>query len=242
MKTLGVIPARYGSSRFPGKPLETIRGKPMVYWVYGHMSEAENVDEAVVATEDTRIEDACKALGIPVVMTGKDTKTPTDRVWEVSETIEADRYLFLGGDEPLVSSGSIDMIAKDGKDHAVSHAITQIHSAPEVIDFTNIKAVTDTEGYLLYTSRSPLPYPRGNLDFTYRKTVGIATFDKPSLDMYHETPQSVLEKTEEVDLIRFIEHGVRIHCVDIGKNTLSVDTPKDLEKVRRMFDDTYPEE
>lgn len=212
-----------------------LHGKPMIWWVYSHISKATSVDEVIVATEDERIINACNSLGIPSMMTSDCHQTPTDRVWEVSEKIKADRYLFIGGDEPLISTKAINTITSY-KSSNIVYGITNIRNAAEVIDFTNIKVVTNENGRMLYSTRSPIPYPRGDLLFTYQKTVGIALYPKEALDFFHKTKRSQLEKIEENDLIRFIEHNIEIDCVNLNIDSLSVDTPKDLDKVKLMIE------
>ena len=238
MKIIGVIPARYQSSRLPGKPLANILGKPMVWWVYQQMNMVDDFAEVYVATDDERIEMACKSFHIPVLMTSKTHKNPTERTHEVSTIINGDIYVFVGGDEPLLDSASIKKVVQYAvqlNDLYVVNAMTTIKNPPEVIDFANIKMIANDNGDGLYTSRSPLPYPKGNLDFDYKKFVGICAFSKEALDFFVTTPQSKLEKTEECDLIRFIEHKKNIKFIDVDCRTLSVDTPKDLEAVQSIM-------
>ncbi len=234
MKIVGVIPSRYNSSRFPGKPLADIFGKPMIWWVYQQVKKASLLDEAFVATDDDRIEKACEEYGINCIMTSSLHDTPTSRLYEVSNKIEADYYVFIGGDEPLIEAESIDAIAFEAKqgECEVVHAMTKIKTAPEVIDFTNIKVVVNTCNNLLYTSRSPLPFPKGGLNFDYKKFVGIGAFSKKALTLYNRTKKSDLEKIEECDLIRFLEVGMAVKMVNVECRNVSVDTPKDLEAVK----------
>lgn len=233
MKVIGIIPARYNSSRFPGKPLADICGKPMIWWVYNQAKKVEDFDSVYVATDDERIESVCAQYGINVIMTSDTHDTPTSRMYEVSKKLDADRYVFIGGDEPLIDPEAIGAVVKESITNcaAVTHAMTKIKTAPEVIDFTNIKVVVSTDGYLLYTTRSPLPYPKGGLDFDYMKFVGIGSFTAEALEFYQQTPKSKLERIEECDLIRFIDKRVPVKMVEVTCRNISVDTPKDLEEV-----------
>lgn len=238
MRVIGVIPARYKSSRLLGKPLKDICGKPMIWWVYQHVRHVKEFTQICVATDDERIFSTCQELDIPVLMTSAEHKNPTERTHEISMRIKGDLYLFVGGDEPLIESEAIRKVircAYDTPDVFVVNAMTTIRTAAEVIDFANTKMIANEKGDGLYASRSPLPYPMGSLDFDYKKFVGICAFTKEALDFFVSTPQSKLEKIEECDLIRFIEHKKNVKFVDVDCHTLSVDTPKDLEYVRQIM-------
>ena len=238
MKIIGVIPARYQSTRLPGKPLADICGKPMFWWVFQQLKNVKDFSEIYVATDDERIKVACDEYSVPVLMTSTSHKNPTERIHEVSEKIPADIYVFVGGDEPLIESKAIETViacARNTQDFYVANAMTTIKKVAEVIDSANIKMVANDCGDGIYASRSPLPYPCGSLDYEYKKFVGICAFAKEALDFFVRTPQSILEKTEECDLIRYIEHRKPIKFVDVDCMTLSVDTAKDLKAVRKII-------
>lgn len=237
MKVIAVIPSRYSSSRFPGKPLKDICGHPMLWWVYQQVIKVNSIDEVIVATDDERIYNMCVDNGMNVMMTSKDHSTPTDRLYEVSTKTDGDIYMFVGGDEPLIEPEAIDAVVPKNEvpEMYVANAMTTIKTAPEVIDFTNIKVVVNEDNIGLYTSRSPLPYPKGGLDFEYKKFVGIGAFSRKALDFYFHTPKGKMEKIEECDLMRFIEHQIPIKFFDVTCRNISVDTPKDLEKVRALM-------
>lgn len=238
MKIIAVIPSRYKSSRFPGKPLADICGKPMIWWVYNQVTKVKEIDECLVATDDERIEEVCKRYGMNVMMTSTDHDTPTSRLYEVSTRIEGDKFVFIGGDEPLINPESISKIIRVAreKDAYAVNGMTKIKTSPEVIDFTNIKVVTSTEGLLLYTTRSPLPYSKGGLDFDYMKFVGIGVFSREALAFYEATPKSKLERIEECDLLRFVDKRKPVYMIEVNTNNISVDTPKDLEAVRVLME------
>lgn len=237
MKIIGIIPARYNSSRFPGKPLADIFGKPMVWWVYQQASKVESLNDLVIATDDQRIADACMQHNMNYIMTSPEHNTPTSRLYEVSMKIKYDYYVFIGGDEPLIEPEAIEAVVKEAINTKADcvNAMTKIKTAPEVIDFTNIKVVTNTKGNLLYTTRSPLPFPKGGLDFDYMKFVGIGAFSARALRLYNETPKSKLEKIEECDLLRFIDQEIPVKMVEVNCRNISVDTPKDLDFVCELI-------
>ena len=237
MKVIGVIPSRYNSSRFPGKPLSDICGKPMIWWVYNQALKVRELDNLVVATDDQRIVEVCESLNMKCIITSHIHDTPTSRLYEVSKIFDADYYVFIGGDEPLIEPDAISKVVEETKTGVadVYNAMTRIKTSPEVIDFTNIKVVCNAESYLMYTSRSPLPYPKGGLDFEYMKFVGIGAFSNEALSLYNDTPKSKLERIEECDLLRFIEQDMPVKMVEVVCRNVSVDTPKDLEFVCELI-------
>ena len=234
MKILGVIPARYASSRLPGKPLADILGKPMVWWVYQAAKQSPLLDDLVVATDDERILAVCKEHGMNAVMTRADHDTPTARIQEVSCLIQADLYLQIMGDEPLIDPKAFELILPKtlpDDPYYVAGVTNRMEHPADVIDFSNQKVVCNARREILLISRSPIPYPKGTADFEYEKITGIQLFSKKALDFYAATPKSVLEKAEENDLMRFIENGHTVHAVLSPYKTVSVDTPKDVDIV-----------
>ena len=234
MKILGVIPARYASSRLPGKPLTDILGKPMVWWVYQAAKQSPLLDDLVVATDDERILSVCKEYGMNAVMTRADHDTPTARIQEVSCLIQADLYLQIMGDEPLIDPKAFELILpKELPDdpYYVAGVTNRMEHPADVIDFSNQKVVCNARREILLISRSPIPYPKGTADFEYEKITGIQLFSNKALDFYAATPKSALEKAEENDLMRFIENGHTVHAVLSPYKTVSVDTPKDVDIV-----------
>ena len=234
MKVVAIIPSRYQSSRFPGKPLVDLFGHPMIWWVYQRVLKVNNIDDIVVATDDDRIVDVCKKYGMNVMMTCGSHDTPTSRLYEVSTRMNGDKFVFVGGDEPMINPQSIEEVVAVARqeDTFAVNAMTRIKTAPEVIDFTNIKVVVNSDNMLLYTSRSPLPFPKGGLDFDYMKFVGIGVFSREALSFYNDTPKSAIERIEECDLLRFVERGKPVKMVYVESNNISIDTPKDLEQAR----------
>ena len=240
LRCIGVIPSRYGSTRFPAKPLSDICGKPMVWYVYQQAKKVKSLEDVVVATDDRRIAQVCEKYNMNYIMTSDKHKTPNDRVHEVSTKIDADIYVCINGDEPLIEPEVIEKSLPDENDaedleYYYSNIITTINNPVEVVDPTNIKAVANAKGDAMWASRSPIPYPKGNMQFEYKKIVGIAAFSKKALQFYVDTPRSQVECTVELDLYRFLENGKKVKLKELECHTLSVDTPKDLEKVREVI-------
>ena len=234
MKTIAVIPARYQSSRLPGKPLADILGKPMIWWVYQEAKKCPKLADVVVACDDERIAAACREYGMNHLMTSPDHDTPTGRIWEVSTRLDADLYLQVMGDEPLINAAAFDLILPHTlpDDPYYVSVLTNVMGHPaDVVDFSNQKVVTNARREILMISRSPIPYPKGTLDFEYEKVTGIQLYSKQALAFYHETPKSLLEKAEENDMMRFIENGHTVHAIVSPYKTVSVDTVKDLALV-----------
>ncbi len=238
MKILGVIPARYQSSRLPGKPLADILGKPMIWWVYRAAKKCPLLDDLVIATDDERILKVCENYGMKAVMTSRDHDTPTARIHEVSCLLKADLYLQIMGDEPLIDPRAFELILPKElpQDPYYVAGVTNIMERPsDVVDFSNQKVVCNKNRDILMISRSPIPYPRGTADFDYEKITGIQLFSKKALDFYAATPKSALEVAEENDLMRFIENGHTVHAVVSPYKTVSVDTPKDIGIVTEIL-------
>lgn len=237
MKIIAVIPARYASTRFPGKPLADICGKPMLWWVYNQVSKLSCFDSVFCAIDDERIKDVCEKLDMQYVMTANNHPDHIARVHEVSENVAADYYICINGDEPLISEECILPIIPDiGRDEPFfGGAMRKMTDPAEVIDFAKLKLVISETGKCLYMSRTPVPYPRGSLLFQYNKYVGVECFNKKALDFFVSTPMGSIEKIEDIDHLRFLENGIDLHFSYVESESISVDTPKDLEKVRDII-------
>lgn len=239
MKTVGIIPSRYGSTRLPGKPLKDICGKPMVWWVYRQTMQAKKVDEVYVATDDSRIADACEKYNIPYIMTKDTHPTAAHRIQEVSQTVCADLYLQLNGDEPLIDPDIIDAVVVDDvpTDREFgTNIITKMKNPVEVNDPSNIKVVYDCDYNALYMSRTAIPYPSKTLNYDYYKHVGIIGFNKKMLDFYAASEPGHFESIEGIDTLRFIDYSKTLRFIPVENCfSLSVDTEKDLEKVRLII-------
>lgn len=236
MRTVAVIPARYGSSRLKGKPLMDLCGRPMVWWVYRQVKQSQKIDAVYVATDHEEIEEVCKELSIPCIMTSPQHKTSTERLYEAAQKIPADVYLCVNGDEPLMEASVLEqVIPKPGDGFFAANLMTKIHSPAEAVDESNIKVVTDTKGNALFFSRSPIPHPKGSLEFDYYKHLGVLAYSLEALRFFAQTEKGPVESIEDINELRFLEHGKPLKMIPVDAHTLSVDTQKDLEYVRGVL-------
>lgn len=246
MKIIGVIPARYDSSRFPGKPLADICGKPMIWWVYQQCKKVEDFNEVYVATDDERIFNSCKSFGIEVVMTSKNHKTGTDRIGEVARKIPADLIVNIQGDEPLLEPDTIKAAIKPFyvcSDLEISNLMTKIINPVDVVNSTVPKVITNKDGIGIYLTRAAVPYPKGNLFYSFYKQVCVYGFKPGALEFYCDYGikygKAKMEEIEDIEILRFIENGYKVQYIEVESETVAVDTPNDLEKVRRIVADRF---
>ena len=234
MKVVAIIPARYQSTRFPGKPLADICGNPMIYWVYHNISKSKKFDDVFVATDDERIANVCQEYNMNYVMTDSNHPNHISRVWEVSNIVDADYYVCVNGDEPLIDYKMVEKILpkKLGEVEYFRGAFRNLTDPVETIDSANIKLVLTKDNRCIYMSRTPVPFPKGTLMFNYFKYVGIECFTKKGLDFFQNADMGVIEKIEDIDHLRFIENEKPIYFTEINSTSISVDTKKDLEKVK----------
>ncbi len=238
MKIIGVIPARYKSSRFEGKPLAEICGKPMIWWVYQQATKVKEFEAVYVATEDERIKIACENLGINVIMTSDEHKTGTDRIGEVARSIKADLYVNIQGDEPMIEPETIVEAIKPfyyNKELQVSNLMTVIKDPVDVVNFTVPKVITNKDGIGIYLTRSAAPYPKGSIDYFYYKQVCVYGFTPEALEFYCSSPRGKVESIEDIEILRFIESGYKVQFIEVDSDTVAVDTPNDLDKVRKIM-------
>lgn len=239
MNVIGIIPARFKSTRFQGKPLADICGKPMIWWVYRQFKLAKGISEVYVATDDERITSVCKKYNMKYIMTSDQHPTHLDRLAEVAQKIEADFYININGDEPLMMPEYIEnLLPTDNIDPSsfyFANAMTKIRKPVEVNDVSRIKVATDNEGNAMYMARVPIPYPKASSNFDYMKFVGIQCFSRSALLFCGETPRGRLESIEDIDEYRFMENGKKVKMIEIPAETLSVDTQADLIVVRDVI-------
>jgi 3-deoxy-manno-octulosonate cytidylyltransferase (CMP-KDO synthetase) len=239
MKLIAVIPARYQSSRFPGKPLVDIFGRPMIWWVYNQVRKIGEFDEVVVATDNQQIIDTCTRFGIKTLLTKDTHPTHVHRIHEVSEKIASDYYVVVCGDEPLISPEVIKVaLPKDVNEPEKMYVggLCRYFSDPaEVIDPANIKVVTNDKDECVMLSRAAIPFPYKTVLFKYKKVVGVECYNKKALDFFVSTPKGFLENIEDVTLQRFLENKIHIVYRLVDSVSLSVDTPHDLEKVKEII-------
>lgn len=229
-----VIPARYESTRFPGKPLALILGKPMIQRVYEAVRQARRVERIIIATDDRRIYEASVGFGAEAAMTSADHTSGTERVAEVAANLDAEAIINVQGDEPLVSGEMIDRLveALDEPGIRMASLMAKVTDLAIIHDPHIIKVVADASGNALYFSRSPLPYRAA--DFFYQH-VGVYGYERGFLLDFAKLPPSRLECFEKLEQLRALEHGHRIKMVEVSFPTLSVDTPEDIIKVEERL-------
>ena len=236
MKIIAVIPARYQSSRFPGKPLAVICEKPMIQHVYETVSRVDTISETYVATDDERIYNAVSEFGGKAIMTGK-CACGSERVAQACRDIECDVVLNIQGDEPLIKPEMIyDLTSAFNVPNVNMATLKKCITLCEDIENPNIvKIVTDINNNALYFSRSVIPYNRDSLDTVqcYRH-IGVYGYKKDFLMKFAELPRSPLECAEELEQLRALERGYSVYVVETKYDSIGVDTPKDLERVRQM--------
>jgi 3-deoxy-manno-octulosonate cytidylyltransferase (CMP-KDO synthetase) len=237
MAAVAIIPVRYGSTRFPGKPLALIGGKPMVQHVYENTSRSRSLDRVIVATDDERIYDAAKAFGAEVMMTSDKHESGTDRLAEVAKDIRAEWIVNVQGDLPFISSETIKRTLKPLQEHRkipMGTARTPIYDRDEWLNPNVVKVVTDKDGLALYFSRAPIPHPRDGGESAdgivgYRH-VGIYAYRREFLLKFARMRPTELERIEKLEQLRALEGGYRIHVADVDEPSVEVDTPAGLEK------------
>ncbi len=239
MKTIGIIPCRYQSSRFPGKPLALINGKPMMWHVYQRALESNILDEVYIATDDERIIKVANEYSLNIVMTSNRHKTGTDRVAEVASKIQADYYVNIQGDEPFIEPNAIRLVAQaiiDCSDPSVqaTNAYTSMQDISDVIDINTVKVVMNVNQQALAYSRQPIPYPKANTA-KYNKQLGLYAFKQSGLRIFSENTPINLENIEDIEMYRLLEHGYSVQMVETNDASISVDTPSDLIRVQEKF-------
>lgn len=238
MRIVCVIPARYGSTRLPGKPLADIAGKPMIERVYEQVNKATEISDALVATDDERVEKAVQKFGGIAVMTNPHHLTGTDRLAEVAKLYEdIDVIINVQGDEPLIDPELVNRLAKLFKED--TSVVMATVSCPLLEEEYNepscVKVVTNLQGNALYFSRSLVPYPRNAFKKKPSKHVGIYAYTREFLLAYAEMEPTPLELTESLEQLRVLENGYTIKVIETDKRFFGVDTPEDLEEVSMYF-------
>jgi len=231
-----VIPARYGSTRLPGKPLADIAGKPMIQHVYERAGQITNAHVVVVATDDERVAQAVRSFGGEYIITSSDHPSGTDRLAEVMKSIDADIYINLQGDEPLVRPEDIDTLIRGMMTDASVQVGTLCHpiDAREAANPNSVKVVLANSGNALYFSRSLIPYPRENEAANYLKHVGVYAYRKHVVAEYSKLPQPMMEEAEKLEQLRLLAAGYCIRAFEVAPTAPGVDTAECLEKVRAI--------
>lgn len=237
MSCVIVIPARMGATRFPGKPLCDLLGKPMVQWVVEASRASGIAGEVVVATPDAEIVEACRGFGVEAALTRADHPTGTDRIAEVAEQIVADVYVNVQGDEPLIRPASIRACAEPLLERpeiemasVYGDCLDGDEDNPAVV-----KVVTDRDGFAMYFSRWPIPFARNPRTEPLKKHIGLYAYRRGALLDFARRAPTPLETAESLEQLRFMEHGVRILMGRAEASELAVDTPEQAEEVRRLL-------
>jgi len=239
LQIVAVIPARFSSTRFPGKPLADIDGRPMIEHVYRRASASAAVSHVIVATDDARIAAAVQRFGGEVRLTSPDHLSGTDRLAEVAATLDCDVVVNVQGDEPLLDPRAISEAVAPFADPSVlmTTLYRRIESPTDLTNPNVVKVVVDRAGYAMYFSRSPIPHirdPRGGWPPLYRH-VGLYAYRRSTLLVLSQLEPTPLERTESLEQLRALEHGIRIKTVETAYDSFGVDTPGDLEQVRRLL-------
>jgi 3-deoxy-manno-octulosonate cytidylyltransferase (CMP-KDO synthetase) len=241
LKSIAIIPARFHSTRFPGKPLARIADKPMIQHVYERVCQAEKIDQVIVATDDRRILDTVQSFGGSARMTASSHRSGTDRVAEVAAQCNADIIVNVQGDEPLIAPQCLDAVIEpfySDPDLMISTLSSSGASFEELENPNVVKVVVDKDSFALYFSRSPIPSFRSASRLgqpqRFYKHIGLYVFRKVFLERLPALKESFLEKAEGLEQLRFLENGYRIKVVNTAYESLAVDTPQDLERINHL--------
>jgi 3-deoxy-manno-octulosonate cytidylyltransferase (CMP-KDO synthetase) len=236
MKSIAVIPARLASTRLPRKMLREIAGKPLVGWVYEAVRSSPLLSDVIIATDSDEILEACRRHGWKAQMTSAAHRSGTERVHEVSNSITADVYVNVQGDEPLVRPEQIATLLGVMKDPAVQVGTVKTPCPPEEIDNPNaVKVVTIPGGRALYFSRATIPFDRDGAGPHYFKHLGLYAYRKSALDLFMSQPESTLEKSERLEQLRFLENGIPIYVGETPYDSVGVDTEEDLQRAAEIL-------
>jgi 3-deoxy-manno-octulosonate cytidylyltransferase (CMP-KDO synthetase) len=243
MSVVGIIPARYASTRFPGKPLADLAGQPMIQHVYRRACRSTMLEEVLVATDDTRIRDAVHRFGGEAIMTSPDHPTGTDRLAEVAKRLSAAHIIVnIQGDEPLIDPAAIDAVVRpllDDPTLPMASVMTPMPDFTRAWDANVVKVVTDLQDNALYFSRAPIPSPRERTQGAgpWQKHVGLYAYRREFLLAFTALAPSPLEEIEKLEQLRALEHGYRIRMVRMADDHgIGVDTPEDLDRVRAILE------
>ena len=244
MDVVGIIPARYSSTRLQAKVLANINGKPMIQHVWERARQSLVLDELIIACDDERVCAIAKDFGAKAVMTAKGHTTGTDRIAEVVNPLDVKVVVNIQGDEPLIHPTMIDSVARvllEGTGGlSMATIMKRIERSEELADPHVVKVVVDKNNMALYFSRSPIPFKAHSSEVNapvYYKHIGLYGYTKDFLFTFKKLKPSALEKTEKLEQLRVLEEGYRIKLIETKYDTISVDTPEDLEKVKELLKD-----
>jgi len=238
MRAIGIIPARWKASRFEGKILAMIAGKPLIQHVWERAKESHILEDLIIATDSERVIKAAEMFGGKAVFTSKDQPSGTDRIAEVVNPVDVEVIVNIQGDEPLIHYSMIDNLAQtllEDKSIPMATIIKKITDKAELENPNVVKTVIDKDGYALYFSRFPIPYVREDGSPVFYKHIGIYAYTKDFLFTYTNLPKSPLEEAEKLEQLRALENGYRIKTVETDFDTVGVDTPEDLKKAEEAI-------
>jgi 3-deoxy-manno-octulosonate cytidylyltransferase (CMP-KDO synthetase) len=241
MDVIGVIPARYSSTRFEGKVLANIAGKPMIQHVWERARQSLLLDDVIIACDDERVAAVAREFGARVAMTAKAHTCGTDRIAQVVNPMDVKVVINIQGDEPLLHPTMIDSVARvllEDAQVSMATIIKRIDNPAVLNDPHVVKVVVDKNNFALYFSRSPIPFRAQNSDVAnpaYYKHIGLYGYTKDFLFTFKNLTVSALEKTEKLEQLRVLEEGYKIKAIETKYDTIGVDTPEDLDKVKEFF-------
>lgn len=231
INTVGLIPARWASTRFEGKPLAMICGQTMIQRVYDRASLSKRLDEVYVVTDDDRIENYCNENNLNVIRINENVETGTDRIALTLDTLDADIYVNIQGDEPLIDPDAIDRLVEYYNPNiGTANAYVTINQSYKCKDTDVVKVVFNAHHCAMYYSRLSIPFAR-NGDGKIHQQLGLYAFSKERLQQFSELPMQTLEKTEKVEMLRYLENGYDVQMVHVNDVGLSVDSPEDIKLV-----------
>jgi 3-deoxy-manno-octulosonate cytidylyltransferase (CMP-KDO synthetase) len=245
VRVVVVIPARYGSTRLPGKPLVSLAGKPMIQRVYERARMALRVDRVIVATDDERIMKAVETFGGEARMTRRDHRTGTERVAEVAAHVEGGVFVNVQGDEPLLDPVAVDTAVNallEEPAASISTVATPIKKPADIMDPNVVKAVLDFDGNALYFSRAPIPWVRdtaSKVQVRHLKHLGLYAFQRDALLEFPTLPQGDLERIEQLEQLRWMENGWKIRVAEVEHDAVSVDVPEDVVRVEKLLENRH---
>lgn len=238
-KILGVIPARYKSTRFEGKPLALINGIPMIKRTYTQAAKSTLLDDLIVATDDEKIFNYCKQENMNVCMTTSLCLTGTDRLAEVAQVYDADLYVNIQGDEPVIDPASIEQIIELYQNHSDDYMVYNLYKVIEdesaINSQTIIKVIVNKNDDVMYMSRLPIPYSNSGLKQNFRQQIPVYGFTKKALEIFSQYPKTINEQFEDIELLRFVDLGYKIKMIETTVNSIAVDIPSDIQKVESFL-------
>lgn len=241
MKIISMIPARYSASRFPGKLMQDLEGKPVILRTYEATVATQLFDDVFVVTDSEVIYDTIVSHGGKAIMSQKEHECGSDRIAEAVEHLDIDIVVNVQGDEPFTEASSLQKLIevfKDDKDKQIDLASLMVHitDQDEINNPNTVKVIVDNFNFALYFSRSPIPYPRDiNINVKYFKHKGVYAFRKEAILDFYNLPMKPLEASEKIECIRYLEYGKRIKMVETHVEGVEIDTPEDLERAKKLW-------